>query len=129
MRRLAGLLSVMLVLSLFAGTLLTRSARKAEPSWMKYHTGRQPVVGLGDPELARSYYEEWKRDVEDPYVVELVATGSLDHPERASGWFRIDYDRETLAAEIHGLVDQPVDLWLRSEERRVGKAGRFGMSW
>lgn len=113
MRRLAALLSVVLVLTVLAGTLLDRSAGSpAEPTWMKYRTGRQPVVGLGDPELVRSYYEEWKRDVEDPYAVELVASELLDQPERAAGWFRIDYDSETLAAEIHGLALEPVDLWL-----------------
>jgi hypothetical protein len=112
MKRLAALVSATLPLALLASTQLDRSERGSEPSWMKYRTGRQPVVGLGDPELARTHYENWKRQVADPYAVELASTVLLDHPERASGWFSIDYDDETLVAEIRGLVEEPVDLWL-----------------
>ncbi len=112
MRNLAVFVIAMAVLALLAGTYIERFAEAPEPSWMKYRTGRQPVVGLGSHELARAHYETWKEEVADPYVVELVPTGLLDHPERASGWFRIDYDNEILAAEIHGLVEEPVDLWL-----------------
>jgi hypothetical protein len=112
MRRLVALLCATAVLAVLAGVFFERSARNPEPTWMKYRTGRQPVVGLGNPELARAHYETWKGSVADPYIVDLVPTGILDHPELASGWFRIDYEEETLAAEIHGLVEEPVDLWL-----------------
>lgn len=112
MRRSAPLLVAGSALALFASTAIDPVARVPEPSWMKYRTGRQPVVGLGDPELARRHYENWKLQVADAHAVELVPTDLLDHPERASGWFRIDADGETLVAEVHGLVAEPVDLWL-----------------
>jgi hypothetical protein len=112
MRRLVVLIMASAVLTLLASTLIERFGSTSEPGWLKYRTGRQPVVGLGDPELARAHYEAWKEKTADPYVVDLVPTDLLDRPERASGWFRIDYDDETLVAEIRGLVEEPVDLWL-----------------
>src|SRR5688572_20496305 len=112
MRRFAAFLGVALVLSLLASTFVDRSARGSEPAWMKYRTGRQPVVGLGEPELAREQYETWKASTADPYVVEFASTNLLDQPELASGWFRIDYQDERLVAEIRGLVEEPMDLWL-----------------
>jgi hypothetical protein len=112
MRRYAAFLGVALVLSSLASTLVDWSKRGSEPSWMKYRTGRQPVVGLGEPELARKHYETWKAETADPYLVELVPTNLLDQPELASGWFRIDYQSERVVAEVRGLVEEPIDLWL-----------------
>ena len=50
MRRLAALLTVILVLTLVAGALIERTARRPEPGWMKYRTGRQPVGQGQSPE-------------------------------------------------------------------------------
>lgn len=80
-----------------------------EEMFLEYRRGEHPVVGLGDPELLQSQYETWKTVIERPYEVEL----SPAHPAYAGagGWIEVDLDRERAIGEIHGIADEPVDLW------------------
>jgi cytochrome c peroxidase len=84
-----------------------------EPSWMKYRTvGRQPVVGLGDPERLREQYDVWKEITEEPYVVELFPSDQLADPGAAGGWMRLDLEGRRVTAALQGVGDDAVDLWL-----------------